>query len=148
MSKREWFNPQDFADLIERFNPFGFKEPGGKIRSFEDYGKVYEYTLEKLAMTFPRGYIDVPLFIHNETGMPIGDCENIVSDMKCYGLTEEEYLVEIWESGSERNTFFRQLLQGLHMISETKFSESYYIQALRNFDVSLEIIKQKAFGNE
>lgn len=145
---KKWFNPRDFADLIERFNPFGFKEKDGRIMSFENYGKVYAYTLERIALTFPRGYIDIPLFIHNETGMPIGDCEDMTRNMKCIGLDREEYLVEIWEPTRERTMFFRQLMQGLHLISETPFSESYFQDALRLFDMKLETLKARAYNEE
>lgn len=135
MAKKKWFNPRDFADFIERFNPFGFKQPNGEVCIFEDYGKLYEYTLKKLYESFPRGYLDLSLFLHEQTGMPIGDCEDVVRGWKREGISSDVHLLEEgWEPNVERDRYLVNLFKALHTISETKFDAAKFSQELVVFD--------------
>lgn len=61
------------AEMIQKYNPFFFKE-GNEILNFKDYGEVYLYALKLLKKHFPRGYIDVPLFLNIATGQPLAVC--------------------------------------------------------------------------
>ena len=48
MKKKDWFKPRDFVDLIERYNPFGLKQPDGDTRIFKDYSEVYLFVMNEL----------------------------------------------------------------------------------------------------
>ena len=133
MKKPRWFNPQDFADMIERFNPFGFKKSNGESLIFETYLGVYKYTLDKLTAMFPRGYVDLVLFLHEMTGMPANDCKQIVKSWKSLGV-EETMLIEFWSASPDRSIQLKRIMQALHSLSGTHFNEAYFSEAMRELD--------------
>lgn len=143
MNMKEWYNPRDFIDLIERFDPFGYKESDGKVRTFEDYGRVYYFTFEQLITMFPRGYIDLPLFVCTQTGMPLPECQRLVKEWKSTGIDSEEYLIDLWNDSPERTSFLKNLLTSLHLISGTTFNVSYFQDALERFNLRNEKISVK-----
>lgn len=135
---KKWLNPRDFADLIERFNPFGFKESDGTVRVFENYGKLYYYVMEQLITMFPRGYIDIPLFLEQQMHIPMAECQQLVKEYKHTGITQEEYLINLSIDNAERTAFLRNLLTSMHVISGTNFSEDYFRHALELFNARNE----------
>ena len=56
---KSWFDPKDLVYIIERYNPFAFKDKEGRLLLFKDYTAAYRYTLKQLAKRFPKGYIDM-----------------------------------------------------------------------------------------
>ena len=59
---KSWFDPKDLVYIIERYNPFAFKDKEGRLLLFKDYTAAYRYTLKQLAKRFPKGYIDMTIF--------------------------------------------------------------------------------------
>lgn len=126
---------QAYKDLLDKFNPFGFKEPDGKSSVFSNYGELYYYVMEKIVTTFPRGYIDIDLFIVNEMKCSIADAEKIFHKYFRQCFHHECVLIELWnESSRERDNFFRDLLFCFHATSETTFNVSYFKDAINKFN--------------
>lgn len=141
---KEIFDAQTYKELLEKFNPFGFKEPDGRSSVFNNYGELYYHIMEKIVTTFPRGYIDIILLIMEEMKISINDAEKIFRKHFMRVFKTEYKLVELWnEDDKERDKFFRDLLFCFHSYSGTKFNESYYRDALlkyneRNSKLNLE----------
>lgn len=132
---------KDFEEMIERYNPFGFKDKSGKIGMYVDYGKAYYACMQALYEAFPKGFIDVPLFIHEQTGLPIRDAEGEFGKMKSY-LGDCDIIAVDWFE--ERGRLIRELrpfMQALHLITETKFDENFFLSAVDAFIPWLEANK-------
>lgn len=131
----EKFDARTYADIIKKYNPFGFKEPNGSSSTFVDYGELYYYVMVKMVSDFPRGYIDISLFLVWEMNIEIRDACRIFKKHLRKWFQKDVILVELWDNDSrERDYFFRSLLSGLHAYSDTKFSESYYRNAICKFN--------------
>lgn len=129
------FNAKDYEDLIKKLNPFGFIEPNGESSYFHDYGELYYYVMEKMVTYFPRGYIDIILFIINEKKITYTKAVEIFKKYFRAIFHDEYCLIELWNKESkERDLFFRNLLFCFHAYSDTKFSESYFRNAIARFN--------------
>lgn len=138
----KWFNPKSFIDLIERFNPFGFKKEDGDTQAFKNYREAYLYAMKKLYLQFPRGYCDMALFVEAQTKIPFADALRVVKQWKSMGV-EEVMLIELENADNDRRLSLMLVMKALHTISETKFNEAMFMEALQDFDLWLETEKLK-----
>lgn len=143
MKKKDWFKPRDFVDLIERYNPFGLKQPDGDTRIFKDYSEVYLFVMNELYKKFPQGYIDLVVFLHEQTSMPVEVAEEFVREWNKYGISDSVKLLRLDVKDVQREIYLRQLMRGMHEISGTLFDEDMFIKALRLFDLRLEYGKSR-----
>ena len=125
---------ESFVDLIKRFNPFGFKDEKKESMMFTDYGAVYLYTIQKLFEEFPRGYIDVALFLHKMTLQPLAVttmfCKRSMF-LKC--INDGVYLCEPDKKGLPPKECYANLMKAFHTLSETQFSQEYFDKAWERF---------------
>ena len=122
----------DFGKLIQKHNPFGFKE-GNEIKFFKNYGEVYLYALKLLKKHFPRGYIDVPLFLNIATGQPLSVCTEFTR-RSSFLLTINGgiFLCESVDGQLPKEKYER-LMRALHVLSNTQFSQDYFNWAWEEF---------------
>ena len=85
---------------------------------------------------YPRGYIDMVLFVHEECGIPFADAEREVKGWRKFFPTAE-VLVEWHKADTLREQQLRNILFALHLITETDFNETMFKQALVYFDTFL-----------
>lgn len=137
MSKN-WLNPTSFEDLIKRFNPFGFKKSNGETEAFKDYGDLYLFTMRHLAAQFPRGYIDMVLFLEARTQMPTDYLKRLVKTFKPLGLKYDVFLLEYWNEERGAKEGMERIMKCLHTISETNFNQSYFNKAWETFSYEME----------
>lgn len=104
-----------FEDMIEKYNPFAFKDAKGEAMLFSDYGKVYEYLFKTIAEECPAGYIDIPLFMNKRTGMPLLDCKRFVNTW----WKKDEVVHLDWTFFPDVRAFLIELVTMFHKISET-----------------------------
>ena len=143
MKKKDWFKPRDFVELIESYNPFGLKQPDGDTRIFKDYSEVYLFVMNELYKKFPQGYIDLVVFLHEQTSMPVEVAEEFVREWNKYGISDSVNLLRLDVKDVQRDIYLRQLMRGMHEISGTLFDEDMFIKALRLFDLRLEYGKSR-----
>lgn len=137
-----WFKPKSFMDLIENYNPFAFKKEDGDTEIFRTYKDVYLYTLKKLYLMFPRGYCDMCLFVHVRTQLPFTDSCQVVKSFKSMGVEDVE-LIDFRTQDLGRKVHLERVMKALHTISETKFNDAMFMEALIDFDVWLETVDNK-----
>lgn len=134
MNRKQKLNLESFEEIMEQRNPFGFKDENGKVKLFDDYGKVYLYTVRKLKEKFPRGYIDLSLFINEMTGMPLEECESVVKRFSVKGLEDVMFVPDIWDTkGMAFSHTLMLIMKGLHCITETEFDTMMFSRALHEF---------------
>lgn len=142
------FSLKWYEQIVGAHNPFGFTrmDKGQSLPlSFPTFKDAYFYALEALFMLSPRGYIDISLFIENNTPLHIRDAERFVKTLKTMGIDNEIYLMEGWTPCDSRNEFLQRLLTALHCVTGTSFSKPYFDEALRQFDEQYkEYINKKA----
>lgn len=137
-----YFKLKDYEDIVGRYNPMGIRTDKGPL-SFATLTEAYYYVIEKLFVTFPRGYLDLPLFVCKETNINIRDAERFV---KIYGRTmgcDEIMLIKLWCKNRERDEFLRRLCNMLHMVTGTTFKNDFFLEALNRFDNQYEQLKSR-----
>lgn len=120
------------AEMIQKYNPFFFKE-GNEVKSFKDYGEVYLYALKLLEKHFPRGYIDVPLFLHIATGQPLAVCEREIKKSSMLVTVNGGIILCEAVNGEKPKEKYEKLMRALHTLSNTKFSQDYFNWAWEEF---------------
>lgn len=127
-------NQDDLSEIIEQHNPFFMKSPKGKICYFEDYVAVYLKTLRLLREQFPKGYIEMVLFLNDNCKTGISYGRELVRGWKREGYEGDPVLVEWNSNGVERYYTLRLLMKCLHTLSGTSFKEDMFKVALEKFD--------------
>lgn len=138
----KWFSPKSFMDLIERYNPFGYKKEDGETCTFRTYKDAYLYSFKQLYLMFPRGYLDLVLFVSQQTKMPHADSVRIVKTWKSLEVTDV-MLVDLRTNDNARKFDLMRIIKALHTISETRFNEAMFSEALVDFDLWLELEENK-----
>ena len=86
---------KDFEDLLKRVNPFGIRDEKGIAMTFDDYGKCYFFVLCFLYEKYQKGFIDVPLFLHELMGKTLNDARRIAKKLP-FITTENEIFLCAW----------------------------------------------------
>lgn len=129
----------DFGSFMSKFNPFGFKEKNGEISAYADYRAAYVEMLERLFALFPKGYIDVDLFVVEMYGVRLVDSWQLLGNFVDVGLIkrcDDELPAGVflmrWDVKSE---YFKmeQFATALHFLTGTKFNRSMFLEAVGYF---------------
>ena len=131
---KSWFKPQDLKYIIEKYNPFVFKDKEGKILLFKDYTAAYKYTLKQLAKRFPKGYIDMTIFLCEHMSISLKETVQEVTRWRKMGIKDDIFYLKIWNRTTERNSMLTDIFKALHMISGTEFDEFSFRTAMKEFD--------------
>lgn len=123
---------RDFEEMIEKYNPFGFKEDG-EIQCYLTYEDAYYAAMKKLKELFPRGYVDLPLYITMTTGLPLPDSEREFMRMRPIWGNEQVKLIDINEFSYGTQSDLESFIVSLHQITETKFCKSSFLEAYERF---------------
>ena len=126
---------KDFEDLIKRVNPFGIRVEGGEAASFTDYGKCYLWVLCFLRDHFLKGFIDVPLFLHQMTQMSLTDAKNIAKKLPFIEMEKEIFLCPWQGEEAEAKHQAELMMRALHSLSGTKFSNDFFAWAWEQFKI-------------
>lgn len=133
-------NYSSFEELIEKYNPFAFKDAKGEAMLFSDYGKIYEYTFKCLADECSGGYVDLPLFMHKRTGMPLADCRHFVNTWYKKG----EIVRLDWTFFPDVRAFLIELVTMFHKVSETTIDHEMLQRKLAVFLSEVKVKLQNA----
>lgn len=138
-----YFKLSNYEDIVCRHNPFGFKMSNGLSCDFPTYHEAYFECLIKLFEMFPRGYIDLPLFIHKQMNLTLPDAVRLVNALKPMGIKSEVILLMIWEQSKERDAMLEILFRAFHTITGSTFDKSSFLMALNDFDSEFEDLKDR-----
>lgn len=136
--RRAIFNYRDFEEMIEKYNPFGFKKENGEICMFETYKEAYIYALRKLGEDFKAGFVDLPLYISKNTGMIIQEAEREAARMRSLWGKNDVMLIDLRTFHGSDNQL-KNFIKCLHLITETKFDETSFQEALVWFKSYMEL---------
>jgi hypothetical protein len=118
--------------LVKHHNPF-FAKDGNEIKYFRDYGEAYLYAMRKLDEQFPRGYVDMALYLHSTTGQPLLACEREVKKMKML-KRHNDYIVLLRDNrGEQTKERYEAIIKSLHQLSQTTFSQDFFNWAWQEF---------------
>ena len=128
------FKLSNYEYIVRRHNPFGFIGPNGQPYDFSTYNEAYFHCLIKLFEMFPRGYIDLPLFIHQQMQLNLPDAVRFVKTLNPMGIKGEIQLLPIWAKSKQRDDMLEVLFRAFHTITESTFVKSSFLSALDDFD--------------
>lgn len=130
MTKNANVSKLDLTDFIQKHNPFGVKNEDGEIQYFKTYKEAYLYVFRLLHTHFTRGYVELPLLLHELTQMKSTECTRMMHLFKSEWGKDEVRLME-YNFLCEENSFedLRIILRTLHRLSGTQFDEEMMLQA-------------------
>lgn len=137
MNKKEWLNPANFADYIQRFNPFGIKVQG-KGEAFKTYEECYDYVFDWLLTFSSRGYIDVPLLLSELTECPLTEMQNYVKNDQRRGEISDILLCNFTEVCREDGQTLESLFQYMHSLSGTAINKEMFNNSLKKFWLKIQ----------
>ena len=124
---------RSLEDLVKRLNPFGVKI-NNKMVTFDDYAEAYLYVLKLLKKKFPRGYIDVPIFISEMMGVSFKAGQMFTETIVKYSHMENDAILCAWKDPNTNVRYIMELLmRDLHGLSETEFSNDDFQKAWEEF---------------
>lgn len=128
---------RDIAELVELYNPFGFKDPKGRIMVFRTYDEAYYELLERVYKAGPT-MVDLVLFVVDNLGMSLQEAKKFVYLWKGYcGVKDTLFLFDWKNGGKDRDKQLEQIARGMHILSETKFNNDMFLSALNRFKTTL-----------
>jgi hypothetical protein len=110
--------------------PFGIYdvETDTVVKRYDNATEAYKDVMELLVRLYPKGYIDVALFIHERQHVPIRDAER-----RC--VNRELYYCEWHDSEREkREQQLREICRMLLKHTGCEFDEEAFKAALLEFD--------------
>ena len=129
MKKRD---KETLCKALGAVNPFAFRNSTGGICIYRGPLEGYQVCLQMLWAQFPRGYIDIPYFMHKFQGLSLSEALELTH-------RKQFAFARIWDSDSERRKpVLREVLQVLLSVSGVEFSEVLFLSALQTLDLLLE----------
>lgn len=117
--------------LIGQHSPFGVTDPStGTIVVYENTSDAYLDVIQKMFSDYPRGYIDIPLFVAKHTSTSLPDAVR-----KCRGREIALCVLSDVED-SQRVNKLRQVMQ-LIICKHCEWSEPAFKAALLEFDKTM-----------
>lgn len=121
-----------YIELLGVLNPFAFRTRGGALVRYSSPREAYSECLKSLWSEFPRGFIDIPLFMEKYQGLGLKQAEALCG-RKQYAL------VRLWDtSDKDRTAKLCEVLLLLLKVSEVPLSNDFFLQALRELDAFIE----------
>lgn len=118
-------------EVLQKANPFLILEKGTETpEAYATDVDAYYDVLLRLFAAFPRGYMDLPLFLHDNMGMNINDAELMCGQRQIFQLP----LYDI--DFPNRKDKLREALCVLLKLTGCKFNEQAFASALTRFDVT------------
>ena len=138
----KYFHLEDYESTIATYNPFGMVQYFGRPLCFNSLDAAYFYLFRSLLTQFPKGYIDLVVFIHENTHCKNMDARSFVKSLEKLGIKDVS-IVPLHESSAVLENYFENLCIALHSITESKYDRAFFLDALQRYYNYLEIIKEK-----
>lgn len=121
-------NINDLGDYIEKYNPFMFKDKKNTILYFDNYKKVYDFTLEAIATDCPKGFFDLGLFMMEHCGMDDKTAKDYCDRaQKLFPLFYLRKIVMLdYDNLLREKPVYESIIKALHLITETEFSHEAF----------------------
>jgi hypothetical protein len=112
-------------------SPFAFSMPESGVEFYNNKVDAYRDVLMMLWAEFPRGYIDIPFFMHKYQNVALRDAERICG--------QRQYaMIKLWDSDDkDRLPLLRSLLGILLKVTGVEFDENVFVNAVQIFDTFL-----------
>lgn len=124
--------------VLQKANPFMILEYKSEIpETYINEVTAYYHVILRLFMAFPRGYMDLPLFLNQHMGMNINDAELLCGQKQVFyfPLYDCDY--------PERKEKLREVLSILLKHTGCTFNENAFASALTKFDIEMLNRKMK-----
>lgn len=120
--------PLKLNTMLERYNPFALVDGEGALEKFENENDAYFEVIKRLYEMFPRGFVDVALFMVRQQGITLTQAE--------YLLKGREYCVlQIYcPYDEERNLKLRLITQKLLEVTDISWSQVAFQNAVYRYD--------------
>ena len=141
MKKSEIIEQDVVENLLRKFNPFGLRSKQGVPYEFVRVSDSYLTLMVRVYTSFPRGYVELPLLIHElYNHLSPKECMKVAESMASFGL---EMIELIDYQGKEGKRKLESICRSLHHLCDTTFDNASFLEAYRLFQNRLEIDKVK-----
>lgn len=116
---------EDMLAVLECVNPFAFRSPIG-LRTYGSKMLAYLDCMITLLEEFPRGFVDVPLFMCKHQRIELCEATSLVG--------RKQYVLLAWDVDSkELPMLLKSILRHLLKVSEAPFDADCFNRALSCF---------------
>lgn len=138
---RKLYDNDVVENLLRKFNPFGLRSKQGVPYEFMRVSEIYLFVLVKLYTMFPRGYIEMALFISElYAHLSFAECKGCVEKMKELGVAP---VLQIKYDTKQGKQALESICRGLHYLCETSFDNASFLEAYRLLLNRIEMESQK-----
>lgn len=132
---------------MEKHNPFAMKDAENNVLYFEHYEDAYLNVMKVLRKECPKGYVDLVLFLVEHCGMDKPCAEDYLKDMRKvdFDFFNNQFVIIDWLHVKREKDKFELILQGLHMITETRFLEGEFGKAWEHFVDTMKPVSEEEF---
>lgn len=132
-------------NLLRKFNPFGLRSKNGQSYEFFKVSEIYLFVMVKLLTMFPRGYVEMPLFISDlYSHLSFAECKACAEAFIPLGIDPVVMIAYDRKDGKQK---LEQICRGLHQLCETQFDNASFLEAYRLFQNRLELEKTRKDEN-
>lgn len=118
---------------MKKLNPFVMRDVRLEPCWFEDYGKCYLAALSFIKERYERGFIDIPLLLHQMTQYSLCDAERMKREMTFIHTDRDIFLLGWEDKESNPKHKAELLLRSLHQLTDTSFSMDFFNWAWGEF---------------
>lgn len=133
----------DIAELVERYNPFGFKDAKGRIMVFRTYDEAYFELMDRIYKAGPV-MVDAVLFCVDNLGMSHIEATRFVALWApVTGQKSSEFFFDWKAGGYYLEHPLEAFAKGMHTLSETKFNKDMFLSAFDRIKIKYNVKQTK-----
>lgn len=134
MKLKETFIRNAFNQLVDRFCPFLFLDEAGNLLIYNSREDLYYDTLEKLYHLFPNGFVNMELFLYEACRFDAPQTRKLMAmSRNSRFLLNSEMLWDLELPPYYGRGIAENIIQTLHLITETKFDTDAFKSAYDRF---------------
>ena len=131
-----YYDIKDYREILRCVNPLGLRVNTDRVNIYPSPSECYLDCLKLLDTEFPRGFIDLPLFMAKYMKQPL-----LLAARKCCG--KQYVLVNLWKEDDYRNEKIEDIMKVLLKTTKITLSRDSLDKAITYFDYWLATKKAK-----
>ena len=130
-------------EYITKHNPFVFKNEKNEFEYYPTYKEAYVALFKRMHKLFPKGYVEMVLFLIAHCSYLLCDAKNDVDRWRKLGYQGDPQVID-W-SGRDRDPTIQLMIicRCMHTITETPFDEAMFSDAINEFNYYLKMKKDE-----
>lgn len=136
----KWGKNLDQAiSYVDEVNPLWLTDHNRELIKYKTISLCYKDFLERLFISCPKGYIDLPLMLVDNYGLALPAAELIARRFKNLTIRNDVVRIDWKKGGRERDLTLMCIVQGMQEWLQTSFKREDWLGGLGLFKESFNI---------